>query len=104
MNNITAFKFEFYPLERIVKLRKKLKKTQKKFGELFGASVHVVRKWEKGERTPQPSVMILMGIYEAVFDNKQIEHGEIIKNLLKQQHGNTLANKGRRQALLQIEA
>lgn len=43
-------------------IRRRLKMTQAEFADAFGFSVHAVRNWEQGKRTPEGAARVLLTV------------------------------------------
>ena len=82
--------------ERIAAIRKELKYSQEKFGDLVGVSQRTVAFWESGERMPSHAVIsaladrlglsvdYLLGRSDEKANKKQpaLEHGELLENII----------------------
>ena len=82
--------------ERIAAIRKEMKLSQEKFGELVNVSQRTVAFWESGERMPSRttiscmadrlgvSVDYLLGLSDEKANKKQpaVQHGELVENVI----------------------
>ena len=82
--------------ERIAAIRKEMKLSQEKFGELVNVSQRTVAFWESGERMPSRttiscmadrlgvSVDYLLGLSDEKANKKQpaVQHGELVENII----------------------
>ena len=82
--------------ERIAAIRKEMKLSQEKFGELVNVSQRTVAFWESGERMPSRvsvsciadrlgvSVDYLLGLSDEKSNKKQpaVHHGELLENVI----------------------
>ena len=52
---------EFTPLD-VKKIRAKVNMSQSEFASAFGISVSTLRRWERGDRTPQGPALVLLNV------------------------------------------